>query len=97
LLPHADVSKLTTPYQLSELADQLVSKLILHCPRGPYHIGGLCLSGVLAFEVARQLIARARGRLLVCLTPPPPHSLPCRLGKITGVIFTIRRCFTSPS
>jgi acyl transferase domain-containing protein/thioesterase domain-containing protein len=73
LLPHADVSKLTTPYQLSELADQLVSKLIFHCPRGPYHIGGWCLGGVLAFEVARQLIAQGRevGLLVLFDTPTP--------------------------
>lgn len=73
LLPQADVSKLTRPYQLSELADQLVSKLLLHCDRGPYYLGGWCLGGILAFEVARQLIARGRevGLLVLFDTPTP--------------------------
>jgi aspartate racemase len=72
LLPHADVTKLTTPYQLSEVADQIVSKL-LHCHRGPYYIGGWCLGGVIAFEVSRQLIARGREvGLLVLFDAPTP-------------------------
>jgi thioesterase domain-containing protein/acyl carrier protein len=82
LLPHADVSKLTMPYQLSELADQLVNKLILHGHRGPYHIGGWCLGGLLAFEVARQLIARGREvGLLVLFDAPTPSFFAMPPGK----------------
>jgi thioesterase domain-containing protein len=29
-------------------------------PRGPYHLAGLCFGGLVAFEVAQQLIARGR-------------------------------------
>jgi acyl transferase domain-containing protein/thioesterase domain-containing protein len=82
LLPQADVSKLTTPYQLSELADQIVGKLVLHSHRGLYYIGGWCLGGVLAFEVARQLIARGREvGLLVLFDSPTPTFFAISYGK----------------
>jgi thioesterase domain-containing protein/aryl carrier-like protein len=53
-----------------------VHKILSTQAHGPYTVGGLCLGGVLAFEVAQQL--RAAGHevsLLIMLDPPGPSHL----------------------
>ncbi len=43
------------PSELAEIARRYVYAIREVCPRGPYHLSGLCFGGIVAFEVARQL------------------------------------------
>jgi len=47
---------LRPPYRLEQLASYLVTAILEKHPRGPYYVGGFCLDGLYAYEVARQLI-----------------------------------------
>jgi len=43
---------------VEELAEHFVEAIVAHRPRGPYQLGGYCLGGLTAFEMARRLTAR---------------------------------------
>lgn len=43
-------------------------------PRGPYHVGGYCFGGVLAYEVARQLEAAGEKVTVIMLDALPPNA-----------------------
>jgi len=47
---------------VEEIAARYIEEIEAVQPAGPYHLGGACFGGVLAFEIARQL--RARGQSL---------------------------------
>lgn len=70
-----DVSGLGAGPTLEKIGACMVGKIRCTQPEGPYIVGGLCLGGVLAWEIASQL--RAAGeevRLLVVIDPPSPLS-----------------------
>jgi amino acid adenylation domain-containing protein len=46
---------LVTNETVSELASLYVDEITSVCPNGPFHIGGYCLGGMIALEIARQL------------------------------------------
>jgi amino acid adenylation domain-containing protein len=50
------VEKLKTPYSLEEISGHLLDAMRERQPNGPYYLGGFCQDGILAYEVARQLI-----------------------------------------
>src|SRR5579872_119844 len=54
-LPPADAVHLPVPYRLEDIAAALINKMRSVQPVGPYNIAGLCVNGVIAFEMARQL------------------------------------------
>ena len=61
---------------LASIASCLLEKILATQPEGPYTIGGLCIGGVLAYEIASQLQAAGREvSLLVLLDPPNPSYL----------------------
>ncbi|MBG0566564.1 non-ribosomal peptide synthetase [Actinoplanes aureus] len=47
----------SSPDELTEMAAQYVAEIKEHQPQGPYWIGGWCLGGIIAHEVAQQLAA----------------------------------------
>jgi pristinamycin I synthase 3 and 4 len=57
-------------------ADYLIRKLREIQPEGPYLIGGFCFRGVLAFEIAQQLLDRGQQVALLVLFDPPLILLP---------------------
>lgn len=62
------------PARIEALAARYVAEIRTVQPHGPYHLGGICSGGIIAFEMARQL--RARGEqiaLLAMIESPPPH------------------------
>jgi amino acid adenylation domain-containing protein len=68
-----DLAALGETPTLESIAACHVHKILSTQPHGPYTVGGLCLGGVLAFEVAQQL--REAGHevsLLIMLDPPSP-------------------------
>ncbi|MFC3898207.1 amino acid adenylation domain-containing protein [Lentzea rhizosphaerae] len=46
----------SNPGTLVEMAARYVEEIKSHQPQGPYWIGGWCLGGIIAHEVARQLV-----------------------------------------
>src|SRR5262249_21396628 len=56
-LPTAEASLLPRHCTLEEIAAAFVRKMRQVQPEGPYHLAGLCVNGVLAYEMARQITA----------------------------------------
>ena len=52
-----EMQELPTPFTLKDVAENLIRALRTSQPHGPYRIGGWCVSGVIAFEMAQQLRA----------------------------------------
>ncbi len=57
-LPPADAGKLATPYTLEDIARALIVRMREVQADGPYYVAGLCVNGVIAYEIARQLTAQ---------------------------------------
>jgi len=71
-----DVRSLGAAATLEKIAACILDKIRAVQPTGPYILGGLCLGGVLAYEIASQM--RAAGdeiSLLVVIDPPSPSSV----------------------
>jgi amino acid adenylation domain-containing protein len=56
---------------LQIIASCLLQKIRAAQPKGPYAIGGYCLGGILAYEIASQLRAGGNDVSLVVLVDPP--------------------------
>ena len=62
-----DADKASAPRAFHEFAARLVRTIRAAQPHGPYHIGGWCISGLLAYEVAAQLIDAGQEVALVVM------------------------------
>jgi len=56
-LPAAEATQLSRHCKLEEIASAFVRKMRQVQPEGPYYLAGLCVNGVLAYEMARQVTA----------------------------------------
>ncbi|ROZ84128.1 amino acid adenylation domain-containing protein, partial [Gordonia sp. OPL2] len=75
-LPELVDSSLDMPNSLSEMAARHVAALRTVQPDGPYRLVGWSVGGVIAHEIARQLVdAGAEVALLVLLDPRTPSTL----------------------
>jgi thioesterase domain-containing protein len=60
---------------IEEMAAHYIQELRAVQPRGPYHVGGYCFGGLVAYEMAQQLVARGECvALLVLMNATPPNS-----------------------
>ncbi|MDB6031369.1 MAG: amino acid adenylation protein, partial [Verrucomicrobiales bacterium] len=61
---------------IEEMAAQYVADLREFQPQGPYHLGGYCFGGIVAYEMAQQLMAQGQevARLLLINCGPPNSS-----------------------
>jgi thioesterase domain-containing protein len=66
-----------------EMAAHYVEAVRSVQPRGPYRLGGYCVGGTVAFEMARQLRAAGEetGNLLLFDSPGPPPEVPVPLDE----------------
>jgi amino acid adenylation domain-containing protein len=72
-LTKEDVSSLGETPTLQSIAGKLLRKILATQSKGPYTIGGMCLGGVVAYEIAYQLQAEGHHvSLLVLVDPPNP-------------------------
>jgi len=63
-------------YKIKELARLYISKLLIIQPEEPYIIGGFCSGGIIAFEMAQQLIAAGKNvELLILFESYTPNGL----------------------
>ncbi len=83
----AIADQLKAPYRMDELAQHLVLAIREKQPHGPYRLGGFCIGAVIAYEVARQLMAQGEEvAQLVLLEPLNP-----RRGKKARLVTGVRR------
>ena len=66
-LPSSVVAELPATYKLEDIASRLIQVMRTVRPRGPYYLGGLCVNGVLAYEIAQQLVAAGESVPLVVM------------------------------
>jgi thioesterase domain-containing protein/acyl carrier protein len=94
-LSQKDTELLGQAPSLGSIAAQFVQKILTAQPCGPYMIGGFCIGGVLAYEVAVQLLSSGHAvALLMLLDPPTPSYLAMRhaLGpKVSSPRYLLRR------
>jgi amino acid adenylation domain-containing protein len=69
-----DMALLGETPTLQEVAKRLLSKVLATQPKGPYILGGYCLGGIVAYEIAFQLRAAGREVSLLVLLDPPNRS-----------------------
>jgi amino acid adenylation domain-containing protein len=86
-LPFADASKFRTPYRLEDIAAYMVRAMREVQAHGPYSLAGLCVNAVIAYEIARQLMAEGEEVALVAMFDGHNHAYyknPLRDGRYSG-------------
>jgi amino acid adenylation domain-containing protein len=79
LLEDSDAARLGPPYRVEVIAAEFVRLMRQQQLRGPYFLGGHSLQGLIAFEVARQLVAQGEQvRLLALFDPSLPAAMRLR-------------------
>jgi amino acid adenylation domain-containing protein len=73
----------STDLRVEEMARACVEDLVRLDPRGPYCLGGYSFGGIIAFEMAQQILARGREVALLALidTYAPGHPKPLSVPK----------------
>jgi thioesterase domain-containing protein/acyl carrier protein len=59
--------KQTPPIRIEELAAHYIKEIQTIQPEGPYLLGGFCIGGVIAFEMAQQLVEQGQQVALLAL------------------------------
>ncbi|NER29712.1 MAG: amino acid adenylation domain-containing protein, partial [Symploca sp. SIO1C4] len=70
--------------RIVDMAAHYIEKICKIQPQGPYLLGGLCLGGVLAFEIALQLQAQGQKVALVALFDSANAQTSKKRGRITN-------------
>jgi thioesterase domain-containing protein len=73
--------------RIEDMASSYVKEVRKRQPRGPYLLGGLCAGGVIAHEMASQLLHAGEIVELVVLLDAATPQAPKRRGRITGQRF----------
>ncbi|MBV9008673.1 MAG: amino acid adenylation domain-containing protein [Verrucomicrobia bacterium] len=83
-LPPLDVRKLQRAPTIEEMATTHLEVIRTARPRGPYIIGGFCLAGIVAYELAQQLAAQNEEvQMLMLIDVAPGDKVIRRLRKLT--------------
>jgi amino acid adenylation domain-containing protein len=78
--------------RIEEMAALYLTELRLVQPNGPYYLGGYCIGGVIAFEMAQQLYRQGEQvALLAIVNQPPPNSGYYIIKLSPGFIFAFLR------
>jgi thioesterase domain-containing protein len=75
-VPASEFNRFRVPFKIEEGAKELVRSLREAQPEGPYHLAGLCINGLVAYEMARQLACQGQqvGLLALFDVPAPSHA-----------------------
>jgi amino acid adenylation domain-containing protein len=63
-------SELNSPFNMETIAASLLKQILELQPDGPYYLGGFCGGGLMAYEVASQLVALGQQVKLLALFEP---------------------------
>jgi aspartate racemase len=64
------------PIRIEALAAHYIDEMQAVQPEGPYFLGGVCSGGVVAFEMAQQLLVQGQKVALLALVEPSPPPAP---------------------
>jgi amino acid adenylation domain-containing protein len=96
-LTEEDVASLGEAPNVKSIAYRFLLKILAVQPQGPYTVGGLCLGGILAYEVAFQLQAAGHEvSILVMLDAPNPSYLGSRDSlswKFSYICYCLKRAW----
>jgi amino acid adenylation domain-containing protein len=67
-------SQVPAPYGMEEIAACLAKQMRELQPEGPYHLGGICAGGLVAYATATQLLAQAQQVAILALFEPHTSS-----------------------
>ena len=73
VLPPIDVRDLPEPPSIEQMAASHLQAIRAVRPHGPYVIGGFCLGGIIAYELAQQLIASGETVEMLLLIDAEPE------------------------
>jgi thioesterase domain-containing protein/acyl carrier protein len=88
-LPYSDGLGLPYPYRLEDVASYLIRAMREVQPHGPYHLAGLCVNAVIAYEMARQLALQNEPVALLAMLDAHNHAYyknPFQDGRYTARI-----------
>jgi amino acid adenylation domain-containing protein len=88
-LPYSVGVKLPAPYRLEDIAAYLLKAIREVQPSGPYHLGGLCVNAVIAYEIGQQLIQQGEKVALLAMIDAHNHAYyknPFKDGRYTARI-----------
>ena len=69
-VPHG-IDDEAIPHSIEAMAAERLPLIMKAQPEGPYRLCGNCLGGIVAFEVARLLVAAGKEVEMVCMIDPP--------------------------
>jgi len=78
-VPVSEAGRFQVPFRIEDGAAELVRYLREIQATGPYYLAGLCIDGVVAYEMARQLVAQGHEVAMLALLDAPspfPRHLP---------------------
>jgi thioesterase domain-containing protein len=76
-VPVSEAGRFPVPFRIEDGAGELVHYLREIQTSGPYYLAGLCIDGLVAYEMARQLVAQGQEvALLALLDVPSPRKVP---------------------
>ena len=70
-LPGVDPRRSGASLKIEDIAAIHVRRIRIMQPEGPYHLGGWCVHGIIAYEIARQLRAEGQAVALLALFDSP--------------------------
>jgi len=70
-VPASEAVRFHVPYKIADGAAELVRYLREAQPVGPYYLAGLCVAGLIAYEMARRLVADGEQVALLALFDVP--------------------------
>ncbi len=83
-LPHEPA-----PRTLEELATRHRAAIERVQPAGPYRLSGVCFGGVVAYEIARQLVARGESVALLAIVAVTPYDFPALVTERARTLFAL--------
>jgi amino acid adenylation domain-containing protein len=93
-LTSGDLASLGEAPTMHDIAACLLGKILATQPKGPYLVGGYCLGGTLAFEIASQLRSAGHEVSLLVLLDPPTSAFVKRYSRsprLTEPVYLLRR------
>ena len=73
-VPVSEAGRFQVPFRIEEGAAELVRYLREIQTKGPYYLAGLCIDGLVAYEMARQLVAQGDEVAVLALLDAPSPS-----------------------